>query len=85
MPYGYDPSAKIDPMDWLDAAAFPGDCFWGLTDNEGRELLDLTRDIWTQLFGPHGRGWPQLGRNPNGENRTVVDALAALPPLKNLG
>ncbi|MDG3013679.1 glycoside hydrolase family 25 protein [Speluncibacter jeojiensis] len=30
------------------------------------------QDIWVQLLGPNGRGWPQLG------NRTLVDALAVV-------
>lgn len=41
-----------------------------LTDAEQHELLAKTRDIWDQLRGPGGGGWPQL----NG--RTPVDALA---------
>ena len=34
-----------------------------------RELLE---DIWTQLRGPEGNGWPQLG------NKTLVDYIAEL-------
>ena len=30
----------------------------------------MVRQIWEQLFGPQGKGWPQLG------NRTLVDAVA---------
>jgi hypothetical protein len=41
-----------------------------LTTAEQRELLDKTRDIWDQLRGPGGNGWPQL------DGRTPVDALA---------
>lgn len=41
-----------------------------LTD---RELLE---DIWTQLRGPGGGGWPQLGANDKGQNLTLVDAIA---------
>ncbi|MFE9575560.1 M23 family metallopeptidase [Nocardia sp. NPDC006044] len=85
MPHGYDPGAKIDPMAWLRDAGFPGDFLHALDDAEQRELLDRTRAIWTQLCGPDGRGWPQLGRNADGEYRTVVDALAALPPVKQPG
>lgn len=32
----------------------------------------LLRDIWEQLRGPQGKGWPQLG------NRSLVDAVAEL-------
>ncbi|MFI6041210.1 M23 family metallopeptidase [Nocardia sp. NPDC051321] len=85
MPYGYDPAAKIDPMAWLGDACFPGDFLWALGDDEQRELLDRTRAVWTQLCGPDGMGWPQLGRDQDGRHRTVVDALAALPPVKHSG
>ncbi|MFI6999934.1 M23 family metallopeptidase [Nocardia sp. NPDC050175] len=85
MPHGYDPGAKIDPVAWLGAACFPDDFLWALGDDEQRELLDRTRAIWTQLCGPDGMGWPQLGRTADGRHRTVVDALAALPPVKHPG
>lgn len=35
-------------------------------------------DIWTQLRGPEGKGWPQLGKNAKGKNLTLVDAVAAI-------
>ncbi|MFI9400593.1 M23 family metallopeptidase [Nocardia sp. NPDC052316] len=76
MPHGYDPGAKIDPLGWLRGAAYPADFLWGLGADEQRELLDRTREVWTQLCGPDGRGWQQLGQDANGRNRTVVDALA---------
>ena len=43
-----------------------------MTEND-RKML---REIWTQLLGPNGRGWPQLGQNDKGQNLTLVDALA---------
>lgn len=49
-----------------------------LNDAEQRELLNKTRDIWDQLRGPGGKGWPQLGKNDKGENLTPVDYLATL-------
>lgn len=49
-----------------------------LTDAEQKELLDKTRDIWDQLRGPNGNGWPQL----NG--RTPVDALADVALHQNI-
>lgn len=49
-----------------------------LNELEQRELLDKTRAIWIQLLGPEGCGWPQLGQNEKGQNRTPVDALAAV-------
>ncbi|MFT3660852.1 MAG: peptidoglycan DD-metalloendopeptidase family protein [Gordonia sp. (in: high G+C Gram-positive bacteria)] len=45
-----------------------------LTPEERR----LLREVHTQLLGPNSRGWPQLGQNPQGQNLTVVDAIAAL-------
>lgn len=65
------------------------DFLMALTDAEQRELLQLTRDIATQLQGPRqedlpdgqknpagGRGWPQLGATPTGQYRTLVDGLS---------
>lgn len=49
-----------------------------LSDAEQRELLDKTREIWDQLRGPAGAGWPQL----NG--RSVVDALADVALHQNI-
>lgn len=40
--------------------------------------IDALQDIWTQLRGPGGKGWPQLGVNDKGQNLTLVDAVAAL-------
>ncbi|MCM6779044.1 M23 family metallopeptidase [Nocardia sp. CDC159] len=76
MPYGYDPAAKVDPLSWLRGAGYPGGFLWALGDDEQRELLDRTRQVWEQLRGPEGRGWPQLGRGARGEDLSFVDALA---------
>jgi hypothetical protein len=38
----------------------------GMTPQQAQQL----QDIWVQLLGPTGQGWPQLG------NRTLVDALS---------
>ncbi|MBC3179756.1 N-acetylmuramoyl-L-alanine amidase [Corynebacterium lujinxingii] len=40
--------------------------------------IDALQDVWTQLRGPSGGGWPQLGKNKAGQNLTLVDAVAAL-------
>ncbi|MFG1791063.1 M23 family metallopeptidase [Nocardia sp. NPDC049149] len=85
MPHGYDPGNKIDPLFWLRGAAYPGDFLWALGEGEQRELLDRTREIWTQLQGPNGLGWPQLGRNAQGRNRSFVDALAEIQHSEHLG
>lgn len=38
----------------------------------------MLKDVWDQLRGPEGKGWPQLGQDAQGHNLTVVDALAKL-------
>lgn len=40
--------------------------------------FDAIQEIWTQLRGPQGKGWPQLGKNDRGQDLTLVDAVAAL-------
>ena len=40
--------------------------------------INALQDVWTQLRGPGGKGWPQLGVNDKGQNLTLVDAVAAL-------
>ena len=40
--------------------------------------IDALQEVWRQLRGPHGQGWPQLGQNQHGQNLTLVDAVAAL-------
>lgn len=44
-----------------------------LTPDQDRML----REVWEQLRGPKGQGWPQLGRNDKGQSLTPVDAVAA--------
>ncbi|WP_433563288.1 DUF1906 domain-containing protein [Nocardia sp. CA-151230] len=41
------------------------------------EQDEVLRDIQTQLRGPGLNGWPQLGTDAQGRDRTVVDGLAA--------
>ena len=43
-----------------------------------KDILAFNRDIWTQLRGPGGKGWPQLGKNDQGQNLTMVDGIAAV-------
>lgn len=40
--------------------------------------IDAIQEIWRQLRGPGGKGWPQLGKNDKGQNLTLVDAVAAI-------
>lgn len=40
--------------------------------------IDALQDVWTQLRGPGGKGWKQLGQDNQGRNLTPVDALAAI-------
>jgi Peptidase_C39 like family len=41
-------------------------------------LLADVADIRTQLRGPHDQGWEQLGKNAEGHNLSVVDALGSV-------
>ncbi|UGT39009.1 DUF1906 domain-containing protein [Nocardia yamanashiensis] len=41
------------------------------------EQDEMLRDVQIQLRGPGLAGWPQLGQDEQGRNRTVVDGLAA--------
>ncbi|MGW4090837.1 glycoside hydrolase domain-containing protein [Nocardia sp. NPDC004750] len=57
---------------------------FGQWDFVEREEPDVTpeqeavlRDIQIQLRGPDLSGWPQLGADADGRNRTLVDGLAA--------
>ncbi|MCU1640922.1 MAG: uncharacterized protein JWN03_1197 [Nocardia sp.] len=68
----------------IDVDAFRG------TPDELRDLLtgddmaftetdrQMLREVWEQLRGPGGEGWPQLGQNAEGKSLTVVDKLAEL-------
>lgn len=38
----------------------------------------MLKEIWEQLRGADGKGWAQLGQNAQGQNLTLVDAVAAL-------
>lgn len=49
-----------------------------LTDEQQTDLYGKVCDIWDQLRGPGGNGWPQLGQDATGANRTPVDKLAAI-------
>lgn len=40
--------------------------------------IDALQEVWTQLRGPNGEGWEQLGQNSRGQNLTLVDAVAAI-------
>lgn len=40
--------------------------------------VDYLKEIWQQLRGMKGDGWPQLGKNAKGENLSLVDGVAAL-------
>ncbi|WP_018024074.1 C39 family peptidase [Corynebacterium ulceribovis] len=39
--------------------------------------MNLLKEIWTQLRGPGGKGWLQLGKNAKGQNLSLVDGVAA--------
>lgn len=40
--------------------------------------IDALQEVWRQLRGPGGTGWPQLGQNQQGQNLTLVDGVAAV-------
>ena len=40
--------------------------------------IDALQEVWTQLRGPGGKGWEQLGQNSKGQNLTLVDAVASI-------
>jgi lysozyme len=62
----------------LAAALGYGGFFMALTDAEQAELLQKTREVWDQLRGPNGQGWPQLGTDDQGNALTPVDKLAKI-------
>lgn len=66
------------PAEFAAACGITTGVLMALTEDEQRELLDKTRDIWTQLRGPDGNGWPQLGHNEHGQDLTPVDKLGEL-------
>ncbi|MGV9676197.1 glycoside hydrolase family 25 protein [Nocardia sp. NPDC003482] len=49
-----------------------------LTEAQQADLYQKVVEVWDQLLGPNGQGWPQLGRNAEGQHLTLVDALAKL-------
>lgn len=66
--YSAQPTAGLPPITRPPAAQLPAE----LTDRE------IAEQIWTQLLGPGGNGWPQLGQNAAGQYLTLVDAVARL-------
>lgn len=53
---------------------------WDFVEEESDltpEQEEILRDVQIQLRGPGLAGWPQLGDDPQGRHRTVVDGLAA--------
>lgn len=88
LPQGAPPFGRCDmnSADGLTPQQFAAGCgiatsegwLMALSDDEQTELLTKVRDIWDQLRGPDGTGWPQLGQNGQGQNLTPVDAIAAI-------
>jgi hypothetical protein len=88
LPQGCPPFGNCDmnSADGLTPQQFAAACgittiggwLMALTDEEQAELLTKVRDIWDQLRGPNGAGWPQLGQNSQGQNLTPVDAIATI-------
>ncbi|MFB7719327.1 glycoside hydrolase family 25 protein [Nocardia sp. NPDC056100] len=61
----------------LTTSTTKGD-FMALSEEQQTDLYHKVCEIWDQLRGPEGRGWPQLGADAQGANRTLVDAVADL-------
>jgi hypothetical protein len=88
LPQGAPPFGNCDmnsadgltPLEFAAACGITTNEGWlmALTDDEQAELLSKVRDIWDQLRGPNGAGWPQLGQNNQGQDLTPVDAIAAI-------
>lgn len=88
LPQGAPPFGRCDmnSADGLTPRQFAAACgitgnggpLMALTDEEQAELLTKVREIWDQLRGPDGAGWPQLGQNSQGQNLTPVDAIVAI-------
>jgi hypothetical protein len=62
-----------------------GGPFVALTDQQQADLYNavmaiasVVSDNNVQLRGPNQEGWPQLGQNSQGQNLTLVDAVAAI-------
>ncbi|BDE11268.1 MULTISPECIES: hypothetical protein [Mycobacterium] len=88
LPQGALPFGRCDmnSADGLTPQQFAAACgitanggpLMALSDEEQTELLTKVREIWDQLRGPGGAGWPQLGQNSQGQNLTPVDAIAEI-------
>ncbi|MFE2998658.1 GH25 family lysozyme [Nocardia sp. NPDC059246] len=78
---------------WVDANAFRGTStelaalltgqpqggfLMALNDQQQEDLYQKVTDIWEQLRGPNGQGWPQLGQNAQGQNLSMVDGIGTL-------
>ncbi|WP_019932357.1 glycoside hydrolase family 25 protein [Nocardia sp. BMG111209] len=82
--HSVDANAFAGSFDRLQALLSPAPtttqgALMALSDAQQTDLFEKVQEIWEQLRGPQGQGWPQLGRNSQGQNRTIVDAVAELP------
>lgn len=73
-------TTPLSPAEFASACGITtgGPAMAALDENEQRELLEKVREIWTQLRGPDGAGWAQLGDNAAGQHLTPVDKLAEI-------
>lgn len=62
----------------VGTASTTGGFLMALSDEQQDKLYQMTQDIWDQLRGPDGNGWPQLGTNDQGQSLTPVDKLAKI-------
>ena len=50
-----------------------------MTPQQAQQLADIREQLCGAGAGESGYpGWPELGQNPDGSNRTPVDALGAV-------
>ena len=81
-PYGYwigfDQLATLIPPKGYAYSTAKAKAVAPVSKTKENNVDALNQDIWTQLRGPGGKGWAQLGQNTAGDNLTLVDAIAAL-------
>jgi hypothetical protein len=83
LPEGAPPFGNCDmnSANGLSPQEFAAACGIG-TGEEDMAFTDddrtMLREVWEQLRGPGGNGWPQLGQSADGANLTLVDAVAEI-------
>jgi hypothetical protein len=78
LPEGCPPFGNCDmnSANGMTPQQFAAACGVGTGDEMTPEQAQMLKDVWEQLRGPNGQGWPQLGKNDRGEDLTPIDKLA---------